>query len=495
MPASDNPLRHIKTFGNLLAYVRDALDWPVEDFDFGQLTFEYEPGELGLKDDDAAKVKTIHQLRPLHPGQPWGIFFIEFEKKRLPVVVLRRILSHLVIKQRASANAANRPAWSADDLLFISAFGDDAQATNTPREIAFAHFSQQPGDPPTLQVLGWDGGDTPLKLDAVDAALRQSLRWPANTADAAAWRAAWRAPFRNPLRHVINTAALLAEELAQLARAIRDRTNTLMKAESERGPLQQFYQAFKTALLHDLKPGDFADMFAQTVTYGLLTAAFTRAAQQDEEPRTGKGTRVVVNDLLHALPTGVNPFLHDLLGQFLALGGRKRGMNFDELGINDVVELLRDPKTDLVAVRNDFGNAVQRDDPVIHFYEHFVAAYDKKLKVQRGVFYTPRPVVSYIVRSVHELLQTEFGLEHGLADTTTWGEMAAGRDGLTIPAGTSPDAPFVTVLDPATGTATFLVEVIDVVHKHLQAKWDAGGLAAMPALTPAPSPSVNITPD
>ena len=89
------------------------------------------------------------------------------------------------------------------------------------------------------------------------------------------------------------------------------------------------------------------------------------------------------------------------------------------------MDLLRGDETDLPAILRDFGNRTRGEDPVIHFYEHFLAAYDKKLKVQRGVFYTPQPVVSYIVRSVHELLQTEFGLEDGLASTVTWGEMAA----------------------------------------------------------------------
>ena len=95
--------------------------------------------------------------------------------------------------------------------------------------------------------------------------------------------------------------------------------------------------------------------------------------------------------------------------------------------------------------------------------------------MQRGVFYTPRPVVSYIVRSVDELLRTEFGLADGLADTTTWGEMAKRHKDLKIPEGVSPDQDFVQILDPATGTGTFLVEVIDLIHKTLVAKWkDAG---------------------
>ena len=133
-------------------------------------------------------------------------------------------------------------------------------------------------------------------------------------------------------------------------------------------------------------------------------------------------------------------------------------------------------ETDLPAILRDFGNRTRGEDPVIHFYEHFLKAYDKKLKVRRGVFYTPQPVVSYIVRSVHELLQTEFGLEDGLASTVTWGEMAQRHTELKIPEGVQETEPFVNILDPATGTATFLVEVIAVIHKTMMEKWKQQGL-------------------
>ncbi|MFN5170883.1 MAG: type ISP restriction/modification enzyme, partial [Cyclobacteriaceae bacterium] len=123
------------------------------------------------------------------------------------------------------------------------------------------------------------------------------------------------------------------------------------------------------------------------------------------------------------------------------------------------------------AVIRDFGDRNPQEDPVIHFYELFLKEYDAKKRMQRGVFYTPRPVVSYIVRSVDELLRTEFGLEDGLADTTTWGEMVKRHKGLKIPDGVSPDQEFVQILDPASGTGTFLVEVIDVIHKTLITKW------------------------
>jgi predicted helicase len=191
------------------------------------------------------------------------------------------------------------------------------------------------------------------------------------------------------------------------------------------------------------------------------------------------GTALIASDLADMVPV-TNPFLKEMLQSFLEAGGRKGGIDFDELGVQDVVELLRGGDTDLPAILRDFGNKTRGEDPVIHFYEHFLSAYNKKLKVQRGVFYTPQPVVSYIVRSVHELLQSEFGLADGLADTTTWGEMLKKHPDLRLPPLTdepgenrtiSPDEPFVQILDPATGTATFLVEVIDVIHSILVAKW------------------------
>ena len=99
----------------------------------------------------------------------------------------------------------------------------------------------------------------------------------------------------------------------------------------------------------------------------------------------------------------------------------------------------------------------------------------RRKRSKGGVFYTPRPVVTYIVRSVDELLRSEFGFEDGLADTTTWGEMAARREAVTIPEGASADQTFVQILDPAVGTGTFLVEAIDLIHKTMVKKWKEQG--------------------
>ena len=102
------------------------------------MTFDLHARGTRHRSQDAAKIQEIKRLRPLSAKQPWGIFFVKFEPKSLPVVALRRILSQVVLKKRASANSADRAAWAADDLLFISNYGEGDE-----RQISFAHFSQE----------------------------------------------------------------------------------------------------------------------------------------------------------------------------------------------------------------------------------------------------------------------------------------------------------------------------------------------------------------
>ncbi len=454
-------LARIRRFDQLVAYLRDELGWPIDSDDFDELTFEYTPKELGIDAKSAAKIQEIKRLRPLVPGQPWGIFFVKFEPKRLPVVALRRILGQVALKKRASANKSERQAWAADDLLFVSNYGEGEE-----RRIAFAHFSkpQDGHDLPTLKVLGWDNLDTPLHLDAVARELTDHLTWPDDEGDSDAWRDRWRAAFTLRHREVVSTSKQLSERLAELARAIRDRIRTVLAIETESGPLTKLMKAFRTALVHDLDEAGFADMYAQTIAYGLLSARITDPARR------------TADDFAAHMRT--NPFLRELMETFLRVGGRRGraggpGIDFDELGVSEVVELL--DRANMEAVVRDFGDRNPQEDPVIHFYEHFLAAYDKKQKVSRGVFYTPRPVVSYIVRSVDELLRSEFALTDGLADTTAWGEMAKRHEDLKIPEGTSPTQTFVQILDPATGIGTFLVEVIDLIHNTMAVKWKSQG--------------------
>jgi predicted helicase len=457
-------LKQIVSFPSLVGYLRDEMGWPIAGDDLEEIYFEYTAEELGIEPANAAKILEIKRLRPLSVGQPWGIFFVRFEPKRLPVVALRRILSRVVLKKRASANSAERAAWDAEDLLFVSNFGEDDE-----RQICFAHFTvdEQKTDLPTLKVLGWNDLDTPLRLDDVAETLTERLAWPDDEKDVERWRERWRSAF--PLRHreVITTSKLLAERLAELARAIRNRINTVLSVETEVGPVTKLMKAFREALVHDLDADGFADMYAQTIAYGLLSARIA-------DPRAN-----TADDLSAHMRT--NPFLKELMETFLHVGGRRKsgngvGLDFDELGVSEVVALL--DAANMEAVLRDFGDRNPQEDPVIHFYELFLKEYDARKRMQRGVFYTPRPVVSFIVRSVHELLQIEFGLADGLADTATWGEIAERHPGLTLPDGVEPTDRFVTVLDPATGTGTFLVEAIEIIHRTLVDRWSREGNSA-----------------
>jgi len=453
-------LRNIRTFPQLIKFLREKLDWPIVSENFEDLTFDYTPEELGIDTKSAAKIQEIKRLRPLSSTQPWGIFFVKFEPKNLPVIVLRRILNQVALKKRGSANSAERTAWAADDLLFVSNYGEGVE-----RQISFAHFSKAEAnhDLPTLKVLGWDNLDTALHLYDVAEKLTTNLAWPEDDTDTEGWRKRWRAAFTLRHREVITTSKDLSIRLAELARAIRDRIKTALAHENEHGLLTKLMQAFQEALVHDLDANGFADMYAQTIAYGLLSARIAN-------PKGGTA------DDLHLQMPVTNPFLKELMETFLHVGGRRGkaggpGIDFDELGVSEVVELLDDAKME--AVVRDFGDRNPQEDPVIHFYELFLKEYDARKRMQRGVFYTPRPVVSYIVRSVDELLRSDFGLADGLADTTTWGEMAKRHKDLKIPEGIQASQGFVQILDPATGTGTFLVEVIDLIYKTLIARWKA----------------------
>ena len=456
-------LAGIRRFDQLIAWLRDELDWPIAGGDFEELTFDYEPEDLGIDRKSAARIQEIKRLRPLTPNQPWGIFFVKFEPKQLPVVALRRILSRVTLSKRASALGVDRPAWAVEDLLFVSNYGESDR-----RQISFAHFSTPEGASslPTLRVIGWNDRATALHLDAIAEELNEHLCWPADERNVEAWRTQWQAAFTLGHREVITTSRGLSERLARLARAIRERITAVIAIETDSGRIRRLMHVFREALVHDLDPASFADVCAQTITYGLLSARIT-----DPQGRTGSdfAGHFRTNLLLRGL-------METLLGSEDQEAVRDEPeIDFDELGILEVVELL--DAANMEAVVRDFGDRNPREDPVIHFYESFLTDYDPQKRVQRGVFYTPRPVVSYMVRSVDELLRSEFGLADGLADTSTWREMVERHPHLTVPEGVTPDQDFVQILDPATGTGTFLVEIIETIHNQLVAKWRAEGHA------------------
>lgn len=470
MPQSTSAtLDKITDFPALVDYLRDELEWPIAaEIGLDEATFDVIPEEIGLKSSVVGGGIEIKQLRPLNRAQPWGVFFLNLPSAKLPVTLVRNILGKLAIKKRASANKSEQAAFAKHDLLFIAATGSAPD-----RRLAFAHFADDDvkDDAATLKVLGWDADDTPRRLGLTEASLKTKLHWPDDPADADHWRKQWGEAFAHAdTRTVVRDSKTMAKALAALARRIRDRANELIAAQTATGSLVKLHKAFKEALIHDLTPEGFADTYAQTIAYGLLSTAISRASG------------ALTQDDMAANVAGTSPFLKEMLGTFIKAGGRKsgkaQGLDFDELGITDVVELLRN--ADMEAVLADFDRKNPDEDPVIHFYELFLKEYDAAQKVKRGVFYTPRPVVGFIVRSVDKVLRTEFGLEDGLASTATWGEVIAtsrdkGHAEITLPKGAKVGDSFVRILDPATGTGTFLVECVDLIHKTMVKKWKAAG--------------------
>jgi len=468
-PLDIDRIKQVDDFESLVVFLRDELDWPLETGDIENLSFDYEPEELGISDDVAVKINYIKQLRPLAENQPWGIFYIDFEPKKLPVVVLRRVLQKLIIKKRPGSRKSNLPGWHSSDLLFINSFGQQDQ-----RGITLAHFRQEDETHlPTLKVIGWDGQDTPLHLDRCLNELGH-LRFDPDT-DAETWRENWSSAFTTTHRYTISTSKKLAQELAKLAKIVRVNAEHILKYETEGGRFKKAMAKFKTALIHDLTEEDFADMYAQTIAYGLLYTAIRSHV-------SGEAT-VVSAERVQQLVLPTNPFLTEVMESFFDIGSRKwsseqeklTGIDFDELGINDIVARLKNDKTDFDAILRDFNKKNPNEDPVIHFYELFLKEYDALKRKSRGVYYTPQPVVSFIVRSVDEVLKRDFNLQLGLADTITWGQMHKNNPDIKIPDGVSKDDFFVQILDPAIGTGTFLVETIDLIHKTMIEKWQNDG--------------------
>lgn len=179
-------LRAVKDFPSLVEYLRDGLDWQFESDDVEDLTYDYESEELGLDAKSAIKIKEIKQLRPFYGEQPWGIFYVNFDAKQLPVGALRGILRGLVAKKRASANPSGLATWKLENLLFICT-SRDFQNFN------FAYFRGEQTQRAVLSMFGWHRGDTHLRTLAEFNL--PALRFPDDPANSEQWLAQWRRAF------------------------------------------------------------------------------------------------------------------------------------------------------------------------------------------------------------------------------------------------------------------------------------------------------------
>ena len=255
----------------------------------------------------------------------------------------------------------------------------------------------------------------------------------------------------------ITSASRLAAIMASKARLLAE---TIKKSFSEENnsydnrQLQGQYEAFKKVLIHDLTTDAFSDIYAQTIAYGMFAARLHDTTPEDFS-RMEAATLIPKS----------NPFLRQVF-QSIA------GFNIDDRIswiVDDLVATFQ--STDIEKIMGTYSKDEIHNDPMIHFYEDFLAAYDPQLRKAKGVWYTPQPVVQFIVKSVDEILQKEFGLPMGLADSGKihWdvvNDQYTGKKGETKTI--SKEFHRVQILDPATGTGTFLAEVIRQVYSKFE---------------------------
>ena len=249
----------------------------------------------------------------------------------------------------------------------------------------------------------------------------------------------------------------LARRMARLTHLVRDVVAAAFENGAVSANVSDLYDASRQALVPDLATDAFADMFAQTLAYGLFAARVNHAAQPD----AGDFRR---NDAAHLIPAA-NPFIRRIFGM---MAGPDLDAEPFVPFVDDLTQLLA--AADLAAVFANFGQRAARQDPIMHFYETFLTAYDPALRERRGVYYTPEPVISYIVRSVDLLLKERFGCPDGLADNGMTEYQYLDEAGQ--PA--TNESHRVLVLDPACGTGSFLYAVIDHVREHFQNSGNAG---------------------
>ena len=430
-------LRAVRTADELLRYFIDELAWPLEDEavledeDIEELTFDWDLEELGVPRRIRSRIERVRQVRPFTPSQPWGIFFVELAGPRLLITRLRGLLATLISRRRATQDT-DRRSWDLNDLIFVVTTGEGDST-----ELHLLVFFNVDGKV-EFRCLSWRPADSTLRLRRLAEELLPQLAWPDDEHNIDAWRSAWRNPFTLRPGEVIGSAARLADRMARTARDLRDQIREALDDEDGHGPFSELMGGVRQQLVADIDEKRFADMCAQTLVYGLLGSRVT-------DP-DGFGATPV----LSAIPLS-NAFLSAFFEQ---VHGQATELDLEGSGLEQLIADLR--KTDVEAILDDFGATTKGGDPVIHFYEVFLKKYDRKLRAEAGAFYTPEPVVEFIVRGVDEILRTRFGLEAGIADPATWQDVAD-RLGFDVPAGVDPAKPFISMIDPATGTGTFLV--------------------------------------
>lgn len=447
-------LRKVNDIESLMIYFSEKLGWaiaPDDYYDIDDITYDFDAADLGLKEEVFAKITSLKQLRPLVDDQRWGIFFVNFESNRFEVSALRKILSGLIPARRN----ADHVVWDKKDLLFLCIWGERNKVT-----IGAAHFEDSEKGLPQIKMISCAPAVEDFTQIKVFEQRLAKLAWPKDPTDDEAWHDAWASAFTTRYRQTIQDAHTLTIRLAEEAQNIRNRILSTLGIETENGYVHLLYNKFKETLVHDMTEKQFADMYAQTVVYGLFSARCMDKTQDDFN----------ATEAVECIPN-TNPFLKSLLQECLGSSNSKSKLSFDELEVGNIIDLLLHTKTDSIIADFNRQTGGGREDPVIHFYEEFLSEYDKTQKVQRGVYYTPQPVVNFIVRAVDDILKNKFNVLDGLASTGTktikvYRDSKRRIDGFIRTVEDQEIVPAIQILDPATGTGTFLRQTILQIYQN-----------------------------
>ena len=266
--------------------------------------------------------------------------------------------------------------------------------------------------------------------------------------------------FALTVSQTIKSPTKLAQMMAGKAKLMANVIEKSLNHDDEqdiRSSIKSQMLSFQQMLIHDIDNKSFADIYSQTIAYGMFAARY-------HDPTLATFSRQEAATLI---PKS-NPFLRKL---FQDIAGYDLDSRLDWI-VEELVTIFL--ASDVEDIMKNFGKSTKQEDPVVHFYETFLGEYNPALRKARGVWYTPQPVVNFIVRAVDDILKTEFNLPQGLADTSKIKikkkaiTQTLGKNAKIKEVETEVDVHRVQILDPATGTGTFLAEVVKHMHKKFE---------------------------
>lgn len=424
-------LKNVNSIESMLRYCNDFLKWNIDEEyfdDIDELTYDFTASDLGIKNEEFAKINTLKQMRPLTDNQDWAVFLVDFEGKHIDVTALRRVLNAIIPKR----TNRDRMTWPCDHIFFMCLWGEYSVRT-----VGFSMFEEYENSLPVMKIIyctpAIESKEGIRNFESKIAFLECNKN--ENFIDRLkVWSQALRRRNQN-----IRSAQQLTETLANKAIEITNTLSDQLAIENEDGRIHKLFHRFNNTLNIELNEAEFMRMYAQTIVYGLFSARCMNP----------KAKSFDMEKAVECIPT-TNPLLKMLMEELL---GNNSVVNFDELNISELIDVLKD--TDIESILEDFNRRTGygKEDPLVLFYEKFLDLFEKEQKKRCGIYYTPAAVVEFIIQSVSDLLKIKFQYKDGFSDDRVF------------------------ILDPAVGTGTFLYRVINTVYEDYKRKTRLSGEA------------------